>query len=61
MVILKGNWELELERTLLKCTLEKTIKKSNVVLNPIFLPEKPEDNWTYKGSELKPIYLPYNK
>jgi len=29
-----------------------------IELKPIYLPEKPEQNWTFKGKKLKPIYLP---
>ncbi len=59
-----GNWELEVERALLKCTLEKRVAKaerSDEPPKPIFLPEKPEDNWTSKVMKLKPIYLPDKK
>jgi len=30
----------------------------NKKLNSIVLPEKPEENWTYKNRPLSPIYLP---
>jgi len=37
---------------------EGAIRKSSRKLSPIFLPEKPEENWTYKNRPLSPIYLP---
>lgn len=57
-----NNWVLEIERALLKETLEKRVgdkpSVSNVKLNPILLPDSPKENWAYRGRKLNPIYLP---
>lgn len=57
-----NNWALEIERALLKSTLEKRVNDNkpsrDVKLKPIFLPDNPRENWVYRGRKLSPIYLP---
>ncbi len=34
-----------------------TIQKSDRKIKPMLLPDKPEENWAYKGRKLNPIYI----
>jgi len=53
------SWALEIERAILKYKLDtkETAQKSDRKIKPIMLPDKPEENWAYKGRKLNPIYL----
>jgi len=58
MINTNDNWALEIERAILKYRLNSKTQKSDRKLKPVYLPEKPEENWTYNGRGLNPIYLP---
>lgn len=50
--------KLETNGNFMNYGLSPKVPKSE--LKPIFLPDRPDENWTYKG-KLKPIYLPGQK
>ncbi len=57
----EDSWALEVERAILKHQLKKKDATISKPINPIYLSDNPEENWTYKSLKLKPIYLPDKK